>query len=149
MITPEPTLVLSRAPKGTFLHCVADDSAEPAFHAGEWLVIDPSQTEPVEREPVLIEWSNGHRAVVQIGSSVLGEGKWIIRDLATPHDPAERNAYYRRWFASTNAGHNPPPLRTCTGPIGTDHLQEKIVGRVIGVFRSSEPVLPALPVPAE
>lgn len=113
--------VYGATPAGCIVHMARDDKDAPHIRAGEWVVVDPSDRDPVRGELFLIEWNGGSRNVMQAvtrryGHIWNGHGEHF-------HD-------VDRWNLKS-IGHS---LSLCEGPLDEKHLREKIVGRILGLF---------------
>ncbi|RIY03491.1 hypothetical protein D3218_01655 [Aureimonas flava] len=110
--------VLSAVPAGCVVHRERDDTNAPHIRAGESIIADPADCEPLRGELFLIEWSGGRRDVMQ---AVLRREPGIVQ---SDGSRAEQDMW-------TLTG-----LSFCLaeGPMSEAHLRSKIVSRVIGLY---------------
>ncbi len=114
---------------------------EPHLRVGEIAVVDESDVEPLNGELFVIKirspfaehpdgcvrrlaqiWPVEHTGVD--GEPFIG---WWHGDLCRPRGMAE----VEEWFAKGRM------ITLCDGPMRLEHMRERIVGRVVGVFQSS------------
>jgi hypothetical protein len=113
---------------------VRDDGSDPHLHEGEYAVIDTTDRELQHGELYVIQYENGRRSrhISQAAAermNTTGEGAepslvWFMRDL--------------RGFRKTNESMGGIPVFAglSDGPYWTEHLQSKLIGRVVGVASS-------------
>jgi hypothetical protein len=114
---------------------VRDDGSDPHLHEGEYAVIDTTDRELQHGELYVIQYENGRRSrhITQAAAermNTTGEQAepslvWFMRDL--------------RGFRKTNEGMGGIPVFAglSDGPYRTEHLQSKLIGRVVGVASSA------------
>lgn len=119
---------------------VADNSAAPHLRRGEFAVIDTADCQPQNGELYVIQWASGDRKrrIVQVRSDYLnltGPGAekslcWWVADLVRPRSLKELDVVID---AARKAGRTLVLTGLSDGPYQTDHLSEKLLGRVVGV----------------
>jgi hypothetical protein len=118
---------------------VSDDGWAPAFRCGEFAVVETSDVEPVD----------GAWSLVRIGScgdlSIVRLRKWNEEQAATivEGNGGRSGSYWSMTFgrqrvmtfgaAGENFAHG-GFLHMADGPLGDEHMREKIIGRVVGVL---------------
>lgn len=116
--------IFEKLPEGCFAHPVSDDDNWPILRAGEFVVVDPNQTEPVLRELFVVNWSNGTRRVAETRKW----GSW---------DGIAIGGLRRRKLMTLAGGECGEPMLWNDGPYPPEHLREKLAGRVIGILEPS------------
>lgn len=138
--------MLSTVPEGCRLHLVTDDWCEPHVHLGEFAIIDPNDREPVFGEPYLLQMQSGPRRIWRVCEepedmrrrASSGEPCAMLRPLQN-HTKEEIDAWME--------GSIQLKVRMSDGPIFLWALREKIIGRVIGVYKPMVDIVrPALEV---
>jgi hypothetical protein len=118
---------------------VTRDGAEPHLNVGEFAVVDTTDREVQHGELYLIQWSGGarRRKIVH----VRGCRKNIKPPGSANYEPA--HVWYvgdlRGFRKVGHVGLGGPPefVGVSDGPYETDHLQEKLIGRIVGFASSS------------
>jgi hypothetical protein len=127
-------------PAGCIAFPVTNSMCEPHLHCGEFAVVDTNDREPQHGEVYVIQYSNG-REIVHI-SRRRGNGDGIVRWFAgnlaaTLLSPEQKDATIKGIVSDEIAS---PALGAflslcmSDGPYNSDHLREKLVGRVVGVL---------------
>lgn len=107
-------------PASCIAHPVTDDRTEPHLRPGEFAVIDKNDREPVLGELYLAQWSNGRREIVQVR-------RWAL----TQH----RSNFFSVGACRLNGDGY---VRAVDGPYSAEHLREKLVGRVAGIYSPNQ-----------
>lgn len=113
-------IVLPRLPEGCLSFIVPDDRAEPHLHAGDIAIVDPDDREPDHGDLFLIQFNGGRQQVVEIRRHPRLAGFW------SPH-----------WGMTiqTLDGRHMKVVGWSDGPYSTDHMREKLIGRVVGILQ--------------
>jgi hypothetical protein len=128
-------------PSGCVLQPVINDDSAPHIRAGEFAVIDTTDTAPQHGEANLIRWLSGRKSIVQLLSRPFNNPEhavligWCTRCLNfVPYDQALAEA--RRRSRNTV----PVISHRCStdGPRLADVLQQSLIGRVIGVYETAQ-----------
>ena len=120
----------------TFL--VTRDGAEPHLNVGEYAVVDTTDLEVQHGELYLIQWTGGARLRQIV--HVRGYRKNIKPPGSANYEPT--HVWYVgdlrgfRKIGDVGLGGSPVFVGVSDGPYFTDHLQEKLIGRIVG-FASS------------
>ena len=128
------TQIFDHVPDGCRLHMLPDSMHAPWFRAGEWAVVDTTNTE--------IEWDQLYLVQQSNGPIIWQVCDWKARD----NEPSQPCAYLHplnrpQSWEETKAiiDATPPmgmiPIHLSDGPIHLDYLQEQIIGRVIGIYQ--------------
>jgi hypothetical protein len=127
-------------PTGCILHPVVNDHSAPHIRAGEFAVIDTTDTAPQHGEVYLIRWLSGRTSIVQLIARLhrVGGAEWTgwwTRCLNfEPYDKELAKARRRSPEAIPFISH-----RSMTdGPRLADVIQQSLIGRVIGVYEAAE-----------
>lgn len=115
---PRALDVLSTVPAGFIVNRERDDTNAPHIRAGERIIADPADREPIHGELFLIEWSGGRRDVMQ---TVLRRETGMVQ-----LDGSRRD---EDLWTLTGLG-----FCLSEGPMRDAYLRTKIVGRVIGLY---------------
>jgi hypothetical protein len=136
----EPLQVFAGVPAGCRIILVPTDKCEPLLHAGEFAVVDTTRREPRDGALVAIRQS-------------IGDVIWRLKDLGHDHglknhdgSPTLERCFYlsppvpnarsaAEAFALLRAAGRP---RLSDGPVGDAYVRDRIVGEVIGVYRSDD-----------
>jgi hypothetical protein len=130
-------IVYGELPEGCLAMEVMDNKGRPHVRKGEIVVIDPSQREPINGDMFVVEWLNGDRQVVETRTQNL---KVHPRDGSPPEF---RDCWFAEWQATiTNlAGTEATTHRWGDGPYNEQGMQDKIVGRVVGIYEPNAQLL--------
>lgn len=132
--------VFDSLPPGYSLRLVSNDDSAPHIRAGEFAVVDPTDTAPQNGEVYIVEWLDGTASIRQLISrpfKIPGGGEaigWWTRCLNfVPYDDAlaaaRRNAPGAIPFISYRS--------TIDGPRRAEIIQQSLRGRVVGIFETS------------
>ncbi len=107
---------------------VTGHEAEPHLKAGDFAVIDTDDREPIHGEMYLIEFAGGQRTICEVVQRHGHYGKGGVYE-----------AGYRWWLQwrvnvwklSGEVDYRPT---FADGPYATEHVMEKIVGKVVGIY---------------
>jgi len=128
-------------PAGCILQPVANDDSAPHIRAGEFAVIDTTDTNPQHGEVYLIQWLSGRTSIVQLMSRPFNHPEqgmligWWTRCLNfIPYDEALAEAQRRSPGAIPFISHR----SMADGPRLADEIQQSLIGRVIGVYKAAE-----------
>lgn len=107
-------------------HLIKDNDDAPLFKAGDYVVADTSDTLPVDGGMFLVEWSNGRRDVMKTKSRAC---EYIERDgqsgISMRSDGPDTCWYFHCPVRGM--------FRLCDGPYRLEHMQSKILGKIVGV----------------
>ncbi|QHD65757.1 hypothetical protein GS397_00840 [Sphingobium yanoikuyae] len=101
-------------------------------HTGEYVVIDPSDSDPMHGELFLIQWSTGAQ---ELAETRLREGRYGVG----PNGESELCSLW--WIEVTQrmvgllSGRASGPTRWGDGPYREQHVREKLIGRVVGIYQ--------------
>jgi hypothetical protein len=126
--------VFESLPPGHQTFRVREDGSEPHLREGEYAVVDSTDRELQHGELYVIQYEGGRRSRhisqatsdhLRIGSDAEPSLVWFMRDL--------------RGFRRTDEAVEGIPVFAgmSDGPYTTDHLQSKLIGRVVGVAFST------------
>ncbi|AVH40644.1 S24/S26 family peptidase [Agrobacterium tumefaciens] len=131
-------------------HCIAfevtDRHSLPFIGPGEVVVVDTEDRTARVGDIYVIEWMGGRRNVCQALHSAAAwqkagnDPRWHVASMRTT-TPAE----FEEWIAASNVavGRGMTP-QWCggwaEGPFTLDHLESKLVGAVVGIFKPSRSV---------
>lgn len=126
-------MMFDTLPEGCIAFPVTDDYSLPHIRSGEFAVVDTRDTKPHNGELSVIQWQSGRRQICQTRISTMfreddGSPTWSVGSLRRPdleswlksERDAGRIAIYPGWS---------------DGWFDGDHLQEKLVGAVIGIYQ--------------
>lgn len=126
-LPPQPGLrsfiVYDELPAGCFAIEIEDDENHRHLHLGDFAIIDPTDTDPIDGELYLIERSGGRRQIVEAQSS----------PFRTPDRFMIAPTTVRAMF--TAGGEFGRRLRFMDGPYSREYLQETFLGRVTGIYQ--------------
>lgn len=115
---------------------VDDNGSEPHIRFGEYAVVDPTDRDPTHDELFIIQYDGGERRrhVVHVRSSyvnITGPGAadtlvYWVSDLAG-----------FRQVSRSELGGIPVFAGLSDGPYTSEHLKQKLIGRVVGIAKSS------------
>ncbi len=111
--TPAPTQELRALPMfddlpaGCILHPIVDELTTPHLKPGEFAVVDTTDRRPDLGELFVIQWIGGRRDVVRAYHPRYAPESWNVKCLNSP---------------------------SADGPFHSSHLEEKLLGCVVGVF---------------
>lgn len=136
----ESLQVFSDVPEGCRLVLVSNDNCEPLIHAGEFAIVDARRRSPVFGSVYAIDQSNGAAiwrlydpaAIGICSSDVFYLGPPVSQTYAEVSDLVRHTRAGRRIIC-----------RVADGPICGSALRPKIVGEVIGIYRSDLDQLPS------
>lgn len=124
-------------------HCIAfevtDRHSLPFIEPGEVVVVDTEDRTPRVGDIYLIEWIDGRRNVCQARHSSWQkdgeEPRWHVGSMRTT-----TRAEFEEWLtASNDASRRGMTPQWCggwtEGPFTLEHLESKLVGAVIGLYR--------------
>jgi hypothetical protein len=127
-------MVYGHVPDGCIVLAIADEFSLPHLRPGEFVLVDTADTAPRNGEVFVIEWNSGRRNVCQARLASRrnpwfqeGVDTWMVGSITRPSIEA-------LMAAPRKAGVIPTFNGWTEGPFDPDHLQEKLVGRVIGLF---------------
>ncbi|MCL6706739.1 hypothetical protein M8R20_06995 [Pseudomonas sp. R2.Fl] len=121
-------------------YAVPDNSDAPAFREGEYVVADPADRKPVNGSIVLVEWSSGRRSLTSTRAEA---GEWSERGVRLCHDGPDLVWWFDPIVQPRNDAEAAEWCRagrirsTSDGPYSADHMQEKTIGRVVGIATGS------------
>ena len=124
--------ILDAVPAGCRVLTVRDDRHTPHLRAGEVAVIDPSDCDPVHGELFAVQYGSGPTVMQTVWRTTGKLTAWWCISLDDPKSWAECEA-------RMNAGR---VLHMADGPYRPGGLEEKILGRVIGLLQPSSFVVP-------
>jgi hypothetical protein len=131
-------------PAGCFLQPVTNDDSAPHIRAGEFAVIDTTDTVPQHGEVYLIRWLSGKTSIVQLMSRPFNHPEqgmlvgWWTRCLNfEPYDAALAEARRKAPGAIPFISHR----SMADGPRPADVIQQALIGRVIGVYEAAQETL--------
>jgi hypothetical protein len=132
--------LMSVLPAGCIAFPVVDGWSAPHLKPGEFAVVDTNDREPANGELYVITWSPGtdheKREITQITGRMMvvcdpqtheplpPAIRWFAGDYVRPRGRDE----LQDWIAKGRV------LRLSEGPFRTEHLREKLVGRIIGIY---------------
>jgi len=126
--------MFDHVPVGCILQLVVDDDSAPHLRAGEFAIVDTTDTEPQHGEVFLVRWSNGRTSIQQLlarshtydGRSFVGF--WTCCLNFEPYRPGKT-----RPGLVTEISHR----SMADGPRTADVIQRSLIGRVIGFYSAS------------
>jgi len=131
----------NHVPAGCILQPVTNDDSAPHIRAGEFAVIDTTDTVPQHGEAYLIRWLSGRTSIVQLMSRPFNHPEngmligWWTRCLNfVPYDQALAEA--RR--GSPGAVPFISRRSMADGPRLADVIQQSLIGRVVGVYEAAQ-----------
>lgn len=135
------TLIVYRTlPPGCIAHIVEDDYSLPFIRRGECVVVDTTDTTARVGDIYVIQWNGGRRNVCQtkrsnaIWKSTTGEQLWHVTSMKTS-GPAELEKFLADTEAARKLGGIPMWSGGWSeGPFDLAHLEEKLLGAVIGLY---------------
>jgi hypothetical protein len=119
-------MMFDKLPKGCFAFLVTDSYSLPHIRPGEYLVVDGSDTSPHAGELSVIQWQSGKRIVCQTRQH--DDGSWSVGSL-------RRVDFDAWWKAERATGRIAVYPGWSEGWFDTNHLQEKLIGAVIGIYQ--------------
>jgi hypothetical protein len=131
--------VFDQIPAGCVLQPVTNDDSDPHLRAGEFAVIDTTDTAPQHGEVYLIRWLSGLTSIVQLIARLhkVGDAEWTgwwTRCLNfEPCDEALAKAQRKSQGAIPFPSHR----SMADGPRVADVIQHSLIGRVIGVYETA------------
>ena len=131
---PQPGLrsfiVYDEVPDNCVIHEVRDDGVAPHFVRGEFALADIEDRTPINDELFLIQWNSGDREV-----ALLKKRTFNFWDPKTQTSaPGEGWMIVTKSFMVTLGTGERESVRWADGPYDEEHLMEKIVGRVVGIY---------------
>ncbi len=124
--------MINAVPAGCLLHPVTNDDSAPHLRAGEFAIVDTTDTEPQHGELYLMRWSNNRTSIQQIiAKSHRFEDRTFIGfwTRSLNFEP-----YSRAAGTTLCVSHR----STMDGPRETDAIKKAIVGRVIGFYQAND-----------
>jgi hypothetical protein len=126
--------LLDAVPAGCILHLVADDDSAPHLRAGEFAIVDTTDTEPQHGEVYLVRWSHGGPSLRQLlarshtcdGQSYVGF--WTRCLNFEPYREDRTQAGRIRLISHRSMA---------DGPRLADVIQKSLIGRVVGIYSAS------------
>lgn len=131
--------VFDKLPDGCSVRLVCDDRCEPLFHAGEFVVVDPSQCKPINHALFVIEHGGRQEAsIVQVWNRADRDelGKPCLDWWTGPYNrPRSREAV-------EGLANQHRRIVCIDGPYASTgkhagYLASKLRGRVIGIYESA------------
>ncbi|GLK68112.1 hypothetical protein [Hansschlegelia plantiphila] len=137
--------IYSAPPTGCIVFPVTRNGFEPHLRLGEIAIVDSGDRELQNGELYVIRWNHplepdGIKALVQIwprthrGTDGNSFAAWWVGSLNRPREAGE----VEQWLKERR------PLSCSERPFRADHLREKLVGRVIGIYQATDPAIAAL-----
>jgi hypothetical protein len=108
-------------------HAVSDNREAPVFRAGDYVVADTTDREPVAEGVYLVEWSNGCRDLMKTMHASCERRVENGQAYLTMRRDGSHTVWY---FHAVVSG----MFRLCDGPYEVEHMKTKIVGRIVGVI---------------
>ncbi len=124
--------LLDAVPAGCRAMAVLDDKNAPHLRLGEVAVIDPADCGLVHGELYAVQFGRGPSITQALWRRHDDQGHWWTHTLNRPCDWPETDAWMR-------AGKTVP---AADGPYRSGGLEEKILGRVIGLLQPSTFMVP-------
>ena len=126
-------MMFDTLPEGCIAFLVTDGYSLPHIRPGEFVVVDTNDTKPREGEVYVIQWMSGRRQVCQARTHPSfkrngDEDAWPVGSL--------RRTDVMKWIEAQRASGQIAIYPGWTdGWYDADHLQEKLVGAVIGIYQ--------------
>lgn len=120
-------IVYDELPAGCLPFLVETDDVEPHIRCGEYAIVDPTDRDPVAGELFLWQWSSGAHSIVETMQLANWPG-WMVggtkvRELVT--------------LSGKSVGR---PIRWMDGPWPESVVEERLIGRVVGIFLHNVPM---------
>lgn len=124
---PADLPLMSVCPDGMGEHLVPDAVLYPLVRPRETVVYDPEKRELVSGGVYVLQWGGGHRNVMQANKRSVGSAtdSWWI-------DPINRPNLGQ--LTKITPSDCIPVAHLSDGPYDPEHLQEKIVGTIVGIL---------------
>lgn len=144
-ITQEPEyralMMFDVLPEGCIAFPCTDQYSQPHIRPGEFVVVDTRDKTPRDGEVYVIQWQSGRRCICQTSASSVrsrrpgetewsDDPQWIVHSLKRLHGRAIADAQAR----AAETGKIAVLPGWSDGWFDTDHLREKLVGCVIGLY---------------
>jgi len=114
-------IIYDDVPEGCLVHEMADDTSAPHLHENEFIVVDPSDCDPVHGDMFLAQWSTGRRQPVECIWSK-GWGGWMLAPIK-PQD-----------MIRVSDGKTMGQLRMMDGPYKAGVPLRCFVGKIVGIY---------------
>jgi hypothetical protein len=132
-------LLMDAPPAGCLCVPVTDEKSLPHLRPGEFAIVDPTDRAPYSGEVFLIEWNGGRREFVSVKErparrldAAPGDCAWWVGAPGQPwRAPSVKVSRERVMQEASMFG-------LVDGPLDRDHLQEKLVGRVVGILHAAD-----------
>lgn len=132
-------IVFDKVPAGHVTHHVECQRNAPHIRAGETIVVDSSDREPIHGEVFLFQYSSGPRGVSQ---TMIRRHREVLQDDGTR---AEEDLWWTCPLNRPQAGETIDDwikarrqLYLSDGPCRAEVLRKKIVGRVVGIYLKAQ-----------
>jgi hypothetical protein len=126
--------MLDHVPGGCILHPVTDDDSAPHLRAGEFAIVDTTDTEPQHGEVYLVRFQQPYRGQVE-------EVRYIQQIMVKHYRGPDGEAFTGLMMQCLNfepyreTGRIPEILhRSMAWPV----LKEDLIGRVVGIFQAAQ-----------
>jgi len=139
-------MMFDHIPQGCITFPCTDEYFLPHIKPGEFVLVDTKDTTPRDGEVYVIQWQSGRRAICQasktpsVHSRRPGETDWSEQVQWIVHSLKRRSGKAFTAFLSDARREAPSPNSVVVLPgwsdgwFDTDHLQEKLVGCVVGLY---------------
>lgn len=126
-------MMYDQVPEGCIAFPCTDRHSEPHVCPGEFVLVDTRDTTPRDGEVYVIQWQSGRRCIYQ-ATRVPSDGTWIVHSLKRLSGRAIQSYLADAQRDAARSGHVAMLPGWSDGWYDSDHLEEKLVGCVIGLY---------------